>query len=836
MSTASSTTEAIRLAVITRIASETVLKPCVHFGGESVSSEIPQADAPECVHLLETLFVHRSDTFSRQQKDGSYNRVSAPITAKVLEDHLTGDITIGVYQIDPATMTVKWLCFDFDGEDRIELKGLLGGVRSSAITLGVPKEAMLVEDSGRRGYHLWLFFAQPAPLVFARRFGENILAGAKLGGEIKTKGSIELFPKQDQLPADGFGNLVKLPLGIHQKSGGRGQFLTPDVFEEASWVMLKRVRPWAPTQDLINSLTKVEVTHPSREPLVVGDLPCWIKISCGEISEGSRHDAGLALARHLRDQGLSLEAAKAVMAKWWERLPQPPGRPRSKFDILKATEDSYNRKYGVGCKTIKKRWPELCDPNCPLLKRKEEKLEKPEPAVEIPEKLKGTTLEGFKKIVKKWLYIDKRDDEVIDVIYAAALDRDLPGEPVWLFVIGPAGATKTELLRQLDGPSFYTASTITAHTLITGLRDRNARDLLPELDNKVLILKDFTTTLTDEDQLTQILAQLREAYDGYLEMVFGSGVGKKSYRSTFGLIAGVTPIIDAYYTVQNLLGERFLKIRMRTKSRKKSVEKARGNVGKEAEMRKELRLAGAALLENARKRINKNLKIPPGIEKKMLALAMFTATARSGVHRDRMHYMTVLPEPEVGTRLVKQLKKLIILLAAIRGKNRVTKEEFNTIVRVACDTVPKKRLNMLEAFFNAQCDEPDGRFTSRAISQAVKAPTATTTEELENLWALGLIIRYGDEKNFTWALEPTTIDVWKDSGIEAYLALRNHAYIDTKTIKGTKSRQQRNVNTLIPGGLRSSNFCDYCHAPATVTSKSGTKLCDACAEKYAGDL
>jgi hypothetical protein len=56
-------------------------------------------------------------------------------------------------------------------------------------------------------------------------------------------------------------------------------------------------------------------------------------------------------------------------------------------------------------------------------------------------------------------------------------------------------------------------------------------------------------------------------------------------------------------------------------------------------------------------------------------------------------------------------------------------------------------------------------FTSRDISQAVKAPTATTTEALEDLWSLGLVIRHGEDKNFSWELEPDTIESMDKSGI-----------------------------------------------------------------------
>jgi len=41
----------------------------------------------------------------------------------------------------------------------------------------------------------------------------------------------EIFPKQDSIPADGFGNLIKLPMQVHQKSGKRSHFVDKE-FQE----------------------------------------------------------------------------------------------------------------------------------------------------------------------------------------------------------------------------------------------------------------------------------------------------------------------------------------------------------------------------------------------------------------------------------------------------------------------------------------------------------------------------------------------------------------------------------------------------------------------------
>lgn len=71
-------------------------------------------------------------------------------------------------------------------------------------------------ERSRRGGHLWLFFEQPLPGSEIRRFGQGLMFHFGLGNR-------ELFPKQDQL-AGGPGSLIRLPFGVHRKSGRRYGF------------------------------------------------------------------------------------------------------------------------------------------------------------------------------------------------------------------------------------------------------------------------------------------------------------------------------------------------------------------------------------------------------------------------------------------------------------------------------------------------------------------------------------------------------------------------------------------------------------------------------------
>ncbi len=74
-------------------------------------------------------------------------------------------------------------------------------------------------ECSRRGGHLWLFCSKEISGKDARLFGQSLMKIYNLVG-------VELFPKQSRL-ADGPGSLIRLPFGIHRKTGVRYKFITP---------------------------------------------------------------------------------------------------------------------------------------------------------------------------------------------------------------------------------------------------------------------------------------------------------------------------------------------------------------------------------------------------------------------------------------------------------------------------------------------------------------------------------------------------------------------------------------------------------------------------------
>ena len=174
----------------------------------------------DIVQAIENLFVNRHDVYPRQL-DGlnEYRVIKEKINKDLIAKHLSGEITIGSFQINPEDNKVKWICFDFDGhlaEELEKAKKLFSRLKEKGFS-------PLLEFSGRRGYHIWLF-VEPVDASVARKFATEISKDSK---------PHEVFPRQDKIEKNEFGGQVKIPLGIHRASKQRS-FLFDENFRQLS--------------------------------------------------------------------------------------------------------------------------------------------------------------------------------------------------------------------------------------------------------------------------------------------------------------------------------------------------------------------------------------------------------------------------------------------------------------------------------------------------------------------------------------------------------------------------------------------------------------------------
>ena len=158
------------------------------------------------------------------------------LTAATIRRHLEGELTIGLYAINPATQRSKWVAIDADYAGAMEdLLKLQYSLQQDSI------EAAL--EMSKRGGHLWIFMERPALARECRIYIYNL--ALKLGMRIKGIGlaeGIEIFPKHDELRDGEFGNAIRGPLGIHRGANRRYWFYGANYDLERQIAYLIRLR------------------------------------------------------------------------------------------------------------------------------------------------------------------------------------------------------------------------------------------------------------------------------------------------------------------------------------------------------------------------------------------------------------------------------------------------------------------------------------------------------------------------------------------------------------------------------------------------------------------
>jgi hypothetical protein len=143
---------------------------------------------------------------------------------------------------------------------RAEGKRLLDVLR----TLGLPP---LFENSGYKGRHYWVFLQQPESADVLHLLGKMLLAWQT--AHVPPGLHLEFFPKQAGRAGKGLGNLIKLPLGIHRRTGHRAMLLddagNPLARPLAALRGIQRL-PRQPLYDAIERLKQLSAAGAVRPP------------------------------------------------------------------------------------------------------------------------------------------------------------------------------------------------------------------------------------------------------------------------------------------------------------------------------------------------------------------------------------------------------------------------------------------------------------------------------------------------------------------------------------------------------------------------------------------
>jgi len=299
------------------------------------------------------------------------------------------------------------------------------------------------------------------------------------------------------------------------------------------------------------------------------------------------------------------------------------------------------------------------------------------------------TLAEAKKVFNRCLYLE--DDSVVDLILAMAAGNRLSGDPLWLYLIAPPSSGKTELVLSLqDTENAFFLSDVTAAAFISGYVDPidgDDKSLLPQLDGKLVIFKDFTVILSKPAEArNQIYGIMRDAYDGYASRAMGTDT--KGFHSKFNVLAAVTPEIERHWSLQ-ALGERFLSYRLNVENGDEHIRRALQNGS--TDIRSQLKQAAESVLANLP---TAEPKVPDELLERTILLSKLLSTGRTYIPRER-EKRDIHIQPELGARVAKQLLRLGKSIALVNGRDELADYDFNVMRRVAFDSMPGNRLAVL---------------------------------------------------------------------------------------------------------------------------------------------
>jgi hypothetical protein len=286
---------------------------------------------------LKTL-IGNPDVYAVQDKKGGWAPVRERLTPGVLRKHRAGDITVGTYIVQPPDQA-RTLVFDIDDPSDVAQLAHLAAVANVLDSIGL---RYLVENSGRKGFHLWVVADEYMGADTLYRLGRGVREEAGLP-------KLEVFPKQTTVRD--LGNLVKLPGGVHRVTGNpnpiRGEWVEPNAVDELEAVALKY--PELYTRD---ASTPASIEYPCVHAVQVG------------FEEGGRNIHLFHLATMLRKFSLTDENVAAVVHRANEQC-DPPLETAEVEGLLESSKfsgpicDQLSDEVGCGDQCIKSRHPGL---------------------------------------------------------------------------------------------------------------------------------------------------------------------------------------------------------------------------------------------------------------------------------------------------------------------------------------------------------------------------------------------------------------------------------------------------------------------------------------------
>lgn len=326
---------------------------------------------------------------------------------------------------------------------------------------------------------------------------------------------------------------------------------------------------------------------------------------------------------------------------------------------------------------------------------------------------------------------------------------------LWLMVIGVPSSAKTDLVNFLRSSNLvYFVDTLTQNPFASGYiapEGKKTYDMLPELNNKCFVVKDYTTIYSlNSETIKKLIGELVSIYDGQFKK-FSPTRGLKEYITNFSHIGCITPTaLNRHTQYMNIIGPRFLFYRI---PKLNSEDSKRGfEIAWHEDRKNRLKGIEKVVCEFLRQLAAKldseeNIEIDftdETIKATLEQLAIFTSKSRGIVitqeqtfkdseDKNITYHEVVDWQIEEPWRAFQQLKGLAVALAIINQSNRISQTEIAILEKIVLSSMPVQRAETLECFKNEKT------LTSRQLSQLTKKSQRTCQRLLKELQFLDIV-------------------------------------------------------------------------------------------------
>lgn len=158
----------------------------------------------------------RTDVTAIKREGGGSLWTKEALTEVRVKRHLTGGVARGACPIKAGESTTRLALFDLDSHKGQTPWEKMTRYAADIVEVleGIGCRPVVFRSSGGRGIHIFVVWDEPQDAYSVREQMRAVLTycGLKDGAKGVAQGEVEVFPKQNEVSADGFGNQFILPL------------------------------------------------------------------------------------------------------------------------------------------------------------------------------------------------------------------------------------------------------------------------------------------------------------------------------------------------------------------------------------------------------------------------------------------------------------------------------------------------------------------------------------------------------------------------------------------------------------------------------------------------